>query len=66
MGKKRKNKYGDSHEDLDQPAKKPRVSTSPLPEGVHHYQELEEVPWDLQKYWLHPDTKSCEVSKLTQ
>jgi hypothetical protein len=22
---------------------------SDLPEGVHHYQTLDEVPWDIQK-----------------
>jgi hypothetical protein len=22
-----------------------------LPEGVHHYATIDEVPWDLQNYW---------------
>ncbi|KAL6247342.1 putative diacylglycerol O-acyltransferase tgs1 [Rhinocladiella similis] len=49
MARKRKSaNYGDESE--LSPAKKV-ASTEPLPEGVHHYETLEEVPWDLQKYW---------------
>jgi hypothetical protein len=30
------------------PQKKPNTATE-LPPGVHHYQYVEEVPWDIQK-----------------
>lgn len=49
MAKKRKNKPLDRDEERYQHSKKPRVSETPLPEGVHHYETVEEVPWDLQK-----------------
>lgn len=47
MGKKRKNT--DLAEEPSQPPPKKRESTTPLPEGVHHYQDIEEVPWKIQK-----------------
>ncbi|KIW29991.1 uncharacterized protein PV07_05772 [Cladophialophora immunda] len=49
MGKKRKNPERVEHYDEAPPKKRPL--TNPLPEGVHHYQDIEEVPWDIQKYW---------------
>ncbi|KIX98295.1 uncharacterized protein Z520_05596 [Fonsecaea multimorphosa CBS 102226] len=49
MGKKRKNAVPVEH-DYEPPPKK-RPLTTPLPEGVHHYESIEEVPWDIQKYW---------------
>lgn len=52
MGRKRKSKV--VAEDLTLSAKKQKLAEgSPkesLPEGIHHYQTVEEVPWDLQKY----------------
>ncbi|KAJ9640761.1 putative diacylglycerol O-acyltransferase tgs1 [Knufia peltigerae] len=49
MARKRKSaNYGD---ESNQPPTKKVASTEPLPDGVHHYETLEEVPWDLQKYW---------------
>ncbi|KIX03601.1 uncharacterized protein Z518_07154 [Rhinocladiella mackenziei CBS 650.93] len=49
MAKKRK--HVDRSEPSSQPPTKKRLSDTTLPEGVHHYQSLGEVPWDLQKYW---------------
>ncbi|ETN39169.1 uncharacterized protein HMPREF1541_05392 [Cyphellophora europaea CBS 101466] len=49
MVKSRKRKSQAQVEDL-QPSKRQELS-SPLPNGVHHYQNLEDVPWDIQKYW---------------
>ncbi|KIW99059.1 uncharacterized protein Z519_00722 [Cladophialophora bantiana CBS 173.52] len=49
MGRKRKNV--ERTENSNEPPLKRRPSTTPLPDGVHHYQNIEEVPWDIQKYW---------------
>ncbi|EXJ93199.1 hypothetical protein A1O3_01756 [Capronia epimyces CBS 606.96] len=49
MARKRKNI--DRFPQSSEPPRKKRVSTTPLPDGVHHYQEVDEVPCDLQKYW---------------
>ncbi|KIV93195.1 hypothetical protein PV10_04432 [Exophiala mesophila] len=53
MARKRKSRA--VAEDAKWSAKKQKQtqesSEESLPEGVHHYQTLEEVPWDLQKYW---------------
>ena len=49
MGKRKRNrKY--EHDDSQPPAKKQYFPSSPMPDGVHHYQTLEQVPWDIQKY----------------
>jgi hypothetical protein len=47
MGKKRKNV--DRSEESAQPPSKKRASTAPLPEGIHHYETIDEVPWKVQK-----------------
>jgi hypothetical protein len=49
MANKRKWKSMQAYDASIRPLKK-YTPTSPLPSGVHHYQELEEVPWDIQKY----------------
>ncbi|KEF54390.1 uncharacterized protein A1O9_09556 [Exophiala aquamarina CBS 119918] len=51
MAKKRKNKALDPNEEQYESSKKARVTETPMPKGVHHYETIEEVPWDLQKYW---------------
>jgi hypothetical protein len=44
----RKRKHAErSGGDAQPPTKK--VASDPLPDGVHHYQHLNEVPWDIQK-----------------
>jgi len=49
MGKKRRR--ADAGIPPEQ-SKKARIDTSEsLPEGVHHYQDINDVPWDLQNYW---------------
>ncbi|RMZ80878.1 hypothetical protein DV737_g2751, partial [Chaetothyriales sp. CBS 132003] len=50
MGKRKRNKR---HNDTDSqaPSKRPDVESESLPEGIHHYQTIEEVPEDIQKYW---------------
>jgi len=50
MARKRKSKALDPYEEDNETSKKARVVETPLPEGVHHYERVEEVPWDLQKY----------------
>lgn len=49
MANKRKRKSAQAYDASINPLKRQALS-SPLPEGVHHYQDLEEVPWDIQKY----------------
>ena len=48
MAKKRKGRPRDHDPDPNLTIKKQKVEF--FPEGVHHYEALEEVPWDLQKY----------------
>lgn len=50
MARKRKNKALNPDEEQYETSKKARVTETSLPEGVHHYETIEEVPWDLQKY----------------
>jgi hypothetical protein len=46
---KRKRRQDNTHDHASAPpAKKQNLD---LPGGVHHYQTLDEVPWDIQKYW---------------
>jgi hypothetical protein len=33
----------------NEPPLKKQSSTTELPPGVHHYEQVEEVPWDIQK-----------------
>ncbi|EXJ53820.1 hypothetical protein A1O7_09156 [Cladophialophora yegresii CBS 114405] len=49
MGKKRKRV--ERVEATNEPAPKKQNSSTDPPPGVHHYQSVEEVPWDIQKYW---------------
>jgi hypothetical protein len=49
MAKKRK-QAAEAHPSEEPPQKKQNVDED-LPPGVHHYRALEEVPWDIQKYW---------------
>lgn len=49
MARKRKSQAFEHDEEQHQPSKKTRATETPLPEGVHHYEALDEVPWDLQK-----------------
>jgi hypothetical protein len=48
MGKRKKGRK-QAFEESQPPSKKQRVSGQPMPEGVHHYETIEEVPWDIQK-----------------
>ena len=50
MGK-RKRRQQQNYESEGAPIAKRQHIQSDLPEGVHHYQYLNEVPWDIQKYW---------------
>ena len=50
MAKKRK--HVDRDEDTSQVPARIVPPSEPLPEGVHHYETIEEVPWDVQKYAL--------------
>ncbi|KAJ9494918.1 putative diacylglycerol O-acyltransferase tgs1 [Exophiala xenobiotica] len=49
MAKKRK--HVDRDEDTSQVPARTVAPSEPLPDGVHHYETIEEVPWDVQKYW---------------
>lgn len=49
MANKRKRKSAQAYDANINPLKRQALS-SPLPEGIHHYQDIEEVPWDIQKY----------------
>ncbi|RMZ83294.1 hypothetical protein DV738_g1346, partial [Chaetothyriales sp. CBS 135597] len=50
MGKrKRSKKHSDS--DSQAPPQSFDVKSNVLPEGIHHYQTIEEVPEAIQKYW---------------
>ncbi len=50
MGKRKRKQMNNYDEAIAPPRKKQYIPQN-LPEGVHHYQTLSEVPWDLQKYW---------------
>ena len=50
MARKRKSKALERDEEQHPPPKKARPTETSLPEGVHHYEALEEVPWDIQRY----------------
>lgn len=32
------------------------ADTEVAPPEVHHYESVEEVPWDIQKYWILKNT----------
>lgn len=49
MARKRKSNALDHDDEQYEQPKKTRASEISLPEGVHHYETVEEVPWDLQK-----------------
>lgn len=53
MGRKRK--HAERTENSNQPVAKKQNTATDLPPGVHHYQSVEEVPWDIQKYETPPD-----------
>jgi hypothetical protein len=48
---KRKRRQNNGFDPVSAPPAKKQYVASDLPEGVHHYQVLEEVPWDIQNYW---------------
>lgn len=48
---KRKRKQQHSYDEALAPPRKKQYVAENLPEGVHHYQRLSEVPQDVQKYW---------------
>ena len=50
---KRKRKHQHSYDEALAPPRKKQYSyvAENLPEGVHHYQRVSEVPRDIQKYW---------------
>jgi trimethylguanosine synthase len=49
MAKKRK--QAAKADTSEEPPQKKQNADEELPPGVHHYQTIEEVPWDIQKYW---------------
>ena len=49
MGKKRK-RVDKTDASNEPPLKKQNPAVPELPPGVHHYQSIDEVPWDIQKY----------------
>jgi hypothetical protein len=48
MGKRKRSKKN-VDETSQPPSKKQSTLKEALPDGVHHYQSIEEVPWDIQK-----------------
>lgn len=48
---KRKRKQTNNYDAALAPPSKKRYLPEDLPEGVHHYQSLAEVPEDTRKYW---------------
>lgn len=50
MARARKRKNIDRAEDPDLPPSKKHAPSPPLPNGVNHYQSIDDVPHDLQKY----------------
>ncbi len=63
MARSKKRKDVDRVEEPGQLLKKTKVSTTPLPEGVYHYQNIDEVPWDVQKY--HVLSQFCLLALTT-
>jgi hypothetical protein len=48
MGKKRRRQQTDDG-DYQLERKKQHVDVGELPEGVHHYEHVSELPWDIQQ-----------------
>jgi hypothetical protein len=48
MGKKKRRQQNDDG-DYQLEKKRQHVDVEELPEGVHHYEHVSELPWDIQQ-----------------